>query len=752
MKYFALITASIVSAMFPSAGLFMSPSTFIVNSTADSSDANIGNGVCETSTPGECTFRAAIEEANANSGVDTINFNIPGSGPYTISPSYSFDYIFDPVIIDGTTQPGFAGAPIIELEGSSAGADGYGIVIFAGSSKVRGLVINRFNLTGIDLDVNGGNVIQGNYIGTDITGTIDLGNGVNGISISQGSDNNKIGGTAPGMRNIISGNGEFGIIIVDSGSTGNVIKGNFIGTDVSGTVDLGNSSVGVIIGLGASENVVGGTEIGSRNLISGNDSAGVHIAETGSTGNIVQGNYIGTDVTGTLALGNFYEGVFIGTGASNNLIGGHKAGAGNLISGNNGNGVTIGDIGTTGNLVQGNYIGTDATGTLSLGNTADGVVILFATDNTVGGTTPKARNIISGNAGNGVSIYETASDNLVQGNYIGTDVTGDAPLSNSGNGVAIAGATANNIIGGTANGSRNVISSNGSYGVVLVDLGTTGNRVQGNYIGTNAGGNTSLGNGDAGIGIFDGAAYNLIGGTTAKARNIISNNGGNGVNICCGGVTGNKIQGNFIGTDVTGTLAMGNTGNGVVIVGDAANNTIGGTASGAGNIIAYNTSNGVLLTADTGTGNTISSNFIYSNAGLGIDLGDDGVTPNDPGDGDSGANNLQNFPELDSARISKVNNGPKQRVEVEGVLISTPNTRFTIEFFSNVACDSSSLFGEGEVLLGVITVKTDKHGRANFSVAFTTTLSDIKFITATATDPNGNTSEFSECEVVKQKY
>jgi titin len=616
MKHFALITASIVSALFLSAGLFKSPSTFIVNSMADSSDANIGNGVCETSTPGECTFRAAIEEANANSGVDTINFNIPGSGPYTISPSYSFDFITDPVIIDGTTQPGFAGTPIIELDGSNAGPDAYGIVIFAGSSKVSGLVINRFNLTGLDIDVNGGNIIQGNYIGTDITGTIDLGNGVNGIAISQGSSNNKIGGTAPGMRNIISGNGQVGIIIVDSGSTGNVIKGNYIGTDVTGTIDLGNSSTGVVIGLGASDNVVGGTEVGSRNLISGNDSAGVQIAETGSTGNIVQGNYIGTDVTGTLALGNVYEGVFIAGGATNNIVGGNEAGAGNLISGNNGNGITIADTGTTGNLIQGNYIGTDATGTLSLGNTAEGVVIyIAASGNTVGGTMPKTRNIISGNASNGVTIGVSASDNLVQGNYIGTDVNGNAPL--------------------------------------------------------------------------------------------------------------------------------GNLGNGVVIAGAASNNTIGGMTSEAGNIIAYNTSNGVLLTADAGTGNVISSNSIFSNVELGIDLGEDGVTLNDLFDSDSGPNNLQNFPVITAAKP----NGTATSVNVK--LSSTPNTTFRIELFNTTVCGPSG-YGEGNTFLSFVDVTTNAAGQANVKISLTMSLPVGSFLTTTATDPDGNTSEFSKCKIVNQ--
>ena len=322
MKRYTIMIASLVLALVFMTVRHASALTLTVNSTGDGEDVNQGDGICETATVGECTLRAAIMEANASPGTDTISFNIPGEGPHTISPTYGFDFIFDPVIIDGTTQPGFSGIPIVELDGSNAGPDAYGIVIYAGSSTVRGVVINRFALTGIDLDVNGGNIIQGNYIGTDLTGTVDHGNGVNGIAISQGSRGNLIGGTAAGKGNLISGNGEFGIIIVDPGSNDNVMQGNFIGTDVNGAVDLGNTSVGVVIGAGASDNVLGGAEAGARNLISGNDSASVHIDTIGTTGNVIQGNFIGTDVTGTLALGNVFEGIFIGGGTSNNVVGG----------------------------------------------------------------------------------------------------------------------------------------------------------------------------------------------------------------------------------------------------------------------------------------------------------------------------------------------------------------------------------------------------------------------------------------------
>ena len=598
--------------------------TLIVNSTADNADASPGDGVCETFTPGECTLRAAITESNGNPGADVINFDIPGAGPFTISPSYGFDFVFDPVTIDATTQPGYSGTPMIELEGSSAGPDAFGIVIFAGSSTIRGLAINRFALTGIDLDVNGNNTIQGNYIGTDLTGTTDLGNGVNGIAISQGSDGNLIGGTASGEGNLISGNGESGIVIVDAGSSSNVVQGNLIGTDSTGAIDLGNVAGGVVINSGARDNLIGGPEAGARNIISGNDCAGVVINYAGSTENLIQGNYIGTDATGTFTLGNGCEGVLVQSGASNNTIGGTATGAGNLISGNVGNGITIVDLESAGNLVAGNYIGTDVTGQSGLGNADDGVVVL-APNNTIGGTTPAARNVISGNQEQGVRLQgNEATGNVVQGNYIGTDVTGSNALGNGTDcchsGVVLHLGASNNTIGGTAPGAGNVISGNTADGVTIIDAGTTGNLV----------------------------------------------------------------AGNFIGTDLTGSKGIANSFNGIDIFDGASDNMIGGPESGAGNTIAFNNFNGVVLAMSGGARNGILSNSIHSNGNLGIDLGDDGVTGIDLFDADNGPNNFQNFPVI----INAVETWKKGTL-IHGALITTGNMTLRIEFFSSDACDAS---------------------------------------------------------------
>ncbi|HEX9332829.1 MAG TPA: hypothetical protein VF896_13125, partial [Anaerolineales bacterium] len=189
-------------------------------------------------------------------------------------------------------------------------------------------------------------------------------------------------------------------------------------------------------------------------------------------------------------------------------------------------------------------------------------------------------------------------------------------------------------------------------------------------------------------------------------------------------------------------LALGNSGNGIGIDGDPTNNTIGGTASGASNTIAFNGANGVLLTANTGTGNTISSNSIFANGGLGIDLGDDGVTPIDLFDADGGPNNLQNFPV-----ITMVKSTSKGTV-IQGVLISSANTTFRLEFFSNNACDPSG-YGEGQTFLGFVQVKTNITGHTNFKITLPASLAAGNSVTATATDPANNTSEFSQCMQVK---
>ena len=330
--------------------------------TAESAAAQMTYTVTNTNNAGSGSLRQAILDANANANVDAstpdlIHFNISGTGPFTISPTSALPTITDPVIIDGLTQPGASCSSwpptlLIELNGTSAGSGVNGLTITAGNSIVRGLVINRFtgnaNNDGIEISANGSNVIECNLIGTNVAGTTDLGNSGNGMLVSNATSNT-IGGTTSGARNLISGNNAVGIRISGSSSTGNLVQGNFIGTNAAGTSALGNSAGGVAIASSASNNTIGGTASGAGNVISGNTGgSGVDGIEVElSSGNFIQGNYIGIDVTGTLDLGNGGNGILIDR-SSTTTIGGTLAAARNVISGNNTAGIRIEGSGATG--------------------------------------------------------------------------------------------------------------------------------------------------------------------------------------------------------------------------------------------------------------------------------------------------------------------------------------------------------------------------------------------------------------------
>jgi hypothetical protein len=432
--------------------------------------------VVNTNNAGTGSLRQAILDANATPGTNEIDFDIGNGGVQTIRPTSDLPYITHSVIIDGTTQPGFAGSPLIDFDGGAA-AYVNGLVILASDCTIRGLAFTNFAvpddpctfLDGIYVSGNN-NVLEGNYIGVDLSGTRRMGNSV-GVSV-YGSDN-RIGGTTVSQRNVISGN-DVGVAIYYGSN--NVVLGNYIGTDFTGTASLDN---GLGLDIGGSNNLIGGTTPAARNIISGNNGfqAGITIEGTGIR---VEGNFIGTDVTGTHALGNF-EGVMV-TGGSNNQIGGTEPGAGNLISGSRFNGVIAQRNGT---VIQGNMIGTDVTGTLALPNGLDGIQIVGGSNDLVGGTETGAANLISGNARHGVYIYSAGSSGaqIVQGNRIGTDVTGSQALGNGGDGVHILRSN-NNTVGGEAPGAGNTIAFNGNDGV-LVDQGT-GNAILGNAIFANA--------------------------------------------------------------------------------------------------------------------------------------------------------------------------------------------------------------------------------------------------------------------------
>ena len=596
--------------------------------------------VTNTSDSGPGSLRQAILDANANVGNDVIAFDVPGSGVHTITPGTELPAITDPVVIDGYTQPGASPNTLavgddavleIELDGNGAGF--YGLTISGGGTTIRGIVIGGwgFNTVAIDILTNGGNFIQGCFIGTDPTGTAAHAN-FGGIAV--GSTNNTIGGATPAARNIISGT----------------------------------------------------------------------------------------------ASGGFYAAIVIGAG---------------------------------GNVVQGNYIGTDATGMVAIPN-GQAMFIIGAPNNTIGGLavppgTPPG-NVIGGNSGGLEISGATATGNVVQGNLIGTNATGTASLSGTGIGIAIGanGGANNNLIGGTQAGARNVISGNTSYGIYLASgfVPSFANTIQGNYIGPDITGTIALSPNQTGI-FFNGADHNQIGGAAAGAGNLISGNGVRdvndfpGIDLFTGPSAGNVFQGNRIGTQADGVSPLGNAGAGIGLDNSIAQQIIGGILPGEGNVIAFNGSpnsntGGVLVNAFDGSGNTIRGNSIHDNIGqgahgLGIDLSSNGVTANDSGDGDAGANDLQNFPVVSS--VTSVAPGTR----IQGVLHSAPSTTYDLDFYANPACSNFPReFLEGETYIGSSQVSTDGIGTGAFDVTLPVSVEAGARISATATDPNGSTSEFSQ--------
>jgi len=667
-------------------------SVFTVTSAADS---------------GAGSLRQAIANANAHSGADTIQFNIAGAGAQTIYPLTQLPDITGPTTVDGTAQHGYSGTPLIILNGAPSKID-TGLRLVGLNCVVRGLRVDGFNRTGIEGDAN--LLVQNNVI----------------------------------VRNQV-----FGIYFRNGNSTA---QGNFIGTDAAGTSGLGNGE-GIITDTLIGNILIGGTTPAQRNVISGNHEDGVHIFSKDS---VIEGNYIGITPAGNAPLANLIG--IEARDADNLTIGGTTPGAVNVISGNRYDNVRYGlnDFSPfSAGVIEGNLIGTDASGTKNVDPTtsAAGILVSNCEGLTIGGTVAGARNIISAN-NYGIQIsFAGATGIKVQGNYIGTDITGTKPLGNNTVGIDIDSKAGKNLIGGTTATARNIISGSGTtfgfgYGIWLDDDGANGakaggNLIEGNYIGTDVTGTKAIPNKE-GVHIYQNA-NNIIGGTTLAAANLISGNSGAGVVIDSrfdfDETANNLVEGNFIGTSVDHLTALGNGGPGVQALYAASgayfrnDNTIGGAAKGAGNVIAFNKGAGVSILSARRVG--IRHNSIYSNGGVGIDLKADGVTANDAGDLDAGPNDLLNYPVL--AKATSITG----TTTITGTLNTLPSSKCTIEFFASASADPSG-YGEGQRYLGSTTITTDASGKGAFTASLPVTVLNGQAITATTTDAAGNTSEFSK--------
>ncbi len=801
--------------------------------------------VTNTNNSGAGSLAEAITQANSLGGGATVFFNIPTSDPnysngiWTITLTSNLPYITGGGIsINATTQPGYSNTPLIAITTSSPYTVLWSFGVFSSDNTIKGFLVYGFNngiLVSEPTGIN--NTIENNYIGS--TGTIATPNN-NGIVLNNSANNNTI------KNNLISGNLTAGIVLKKV--NGNTIIGNKIGTNLNGNSAIPNENG--IMADSSSNNIIGGINSSDRNLISGNSQAGILISGRSSTNNTIQGNYIGTNSTGDEKIPNLY-GVTI-TKSHGNIIG-----KGNLISGNEDIGVLLTGKYTRENIIKGNLIGTDVTGTKMLSNHKGIIIKSLANSNKIGGKTIQDRNIISGNLEIGIYI-EAADSNITIGNLIGTDISGmnkiAIPFKNptpgqeyldslvQGNGIEFNSTAKHNILGGYEYGERNVVSGhkvygvvyygncsenhlynnfigtditsknslpnatgicfdcashnndvincvlsgNLSYGLFYVTRGTEGNRFLGNMVGVDSSGTVAVPN-DIGIVVSTGTRYNIIGGDSQEERNIFSGNRLSGMMITNQLTEYNEIKGNYFGTDITGTVAIPNrygitlttfakhnniennllSGNemaGLIIYENADSNLIVGNKIGTDingssaipngnggiyidqgasyntvgthdkpNIIAYNIDGGILIKNELTLYNKLSGNSIFDNDGLGIDIFPFSVVnENDNGDWDSGPSDMLNFPVISHVGYNSNN----EKTWITGNIDSQNPSLITIEIYKSTG--DTSDYGQGKEFIG--SVNPDEYGAWNM---ITELLNLNDTITAIAIDKDGNTSEFS---------
>ncbi len=538
-----------------------------------------------------------------------------------------------------------------------------------------------------------------------------VGTGINAFSFETGSENSLVEG-------LVVGNFSEGIAF--RMATSNItIQGNYIGTNPTGTAsnpnEIGVSHRGTSgTGQGA---LIGGLNPEDRNIISGNTDGSAAAASYPSTDWVIQGNYIGVGADGVTAIPNSSTG---GSGAlsiddcSDALVGGTSIGAANVISGNTSYGLAPHN--SPGLVIQGNLIGTDWTGEVALPNQKIGVIISGdQTGSVIGGTTASARNIISGNIISGV-LGATTGELQIQGNYIGLDVDGEEAIPN-GSGILTGGE--DEIIGGSE-ANRNVISGNTLFNVSVQGMQTpsSGVRVSGNYIGTNASGNidpaiTAV-QGE-GVRISANTSGNLIGG---EAGNLIAGNRGAGVSVRSLTIT------QF---SVTATPAKN-----AILGNQIYNNGSGGPITGAP---------GLGIDHYRATVASIGSFPVDAQADSYVDLG---INANDISDPDTGPNNYINFPVLNS--VSQT--GTQASINFNLDAADSPSDQYRVEFFANDTADPSG-YGEGQTFLGYTTVSNGNNQVANLTLPSGLNLAN-KSISATTTAIDnttnsgfGGTSEFS---------
>lgn len=716
---------------------------------------NLGGGLFELGFHNGSVIRGlAINQLDGGPGI-SINFN---ASDHIIEGNHiGLDNAGNAVV--GSSGPG------IEIFNFSSnnriGTDGDGINdlgernVIAGNDDCCGQ--QAFNANIQIANGSNNNIIAGNYIGVSAAGTsLGANGGVRGIMVGGFASinppiGNRIGGGLPAERNIISGHSHVGIDVIDAEDT--VIQGNWIGLNAAGNAAVANLNAGILLrGHADILPVMSGTVVGTDldgindanegNVISGNTGGNGHgISLIGPPGflnqfNLIGGNRIGTSPAGTAAIPNSV-GVFVDGTDGPNIIGSSTAVGRNLISGNT-DGIL--GFGSSESRVEGNWIGTNAAGTAAIPNTGFAVRFLYGDFNDVGSSLAGAANVISGNTGSAAIDLADEFGSSISGNLIGTRPDGLVALPNQtvfAVGICCSSAGAEDInIGGMTPNAGNTIAGNQS-GVASVRVMGSFTTVVGNRLGLGIDGITALPSTGIGV-VVDPASFAAFVGDGISG-NLIGNHSGPGVQVDGPGATFTAIRGNHIGA--TASLGpAGNSGGGIRINGAdpvSVGEPLGQLSPAAQpegfqaeNIVAFNTGAGVAVLGSSG--HAIRNNRIYANTGIGIDLGNDGVTANDPGDVDTGANELQNFPVLYGAF------GVIGSSTYVGQLNSLPNEDFQIQTYSSASAD------QGQTFLGSTNVTTDANGVATFNVSGPTPPGGQNFITATATHlPSGSTSEFS---------
>lgn len=666
--------------------------------------------VTSTNASDPAGFLQALTNANNHPGPDTIAFNIPGPGPYTIvvvTGNIGMS-VLDTVTIDGTTQPGYAGVPLIEFRGSTNGSvqSNRFLTIGADDVVVKGISVSGYSAAFFDL-LRSHFQVYSSYLGIRPDGTAGLPGAASAV-IGQGNalSNTVVG--APGQGNYIGGTTNFAVAL-QSGANHRV-QGNVFGTDATGVPKLDNFR-GVGLLLSCTDSVVGGNGPGEGNKFVCTQNYAISL---GSSRNKAAGNWIGLDLSGTSvslpAVGGTETYGILLTNGTDCQIGDTGVDGRNII---NGRSVGIRVMGSTRAKIFNNWVGFDKNGTPLVQNLMAGISVSAPGGN----NTPATSNIspiiggepnwpnVMGQGGSsitgGISV-SAATGAKISSNWIGIAPDGVTPHYVA-SGLSL-NQTVDTLVGGTTFGDRNVFGL--GFSDSIISILDTRPVFQGNYIGMNAFGTQVL-NHTSGINCT-GSTAPVIGGPAAGAGNYIAGGTQKGIVL---GTTANPvndglIQGNFIGFLPDGTKVATGDSSAVVI---------------------------------SGLRNRITQNAMYSPNVIGIDLGDNNRNGNDANDPDTGPNNLQNYPVITTA--GKVGTG----VRVIGTLNSVANSTYTIDFYASTAVGTQSM---GERYLGSSSVTTNSSGNASFSVDLASPVALGERITTTATDATGNTSELSVFAVV----